>query len=137
MSWPLIDGDTKQIWQILKTGYAVHISRMSASGRYIYVRPRRPGHADRPVVREADHGREIRLGLDARSVDVSKFKGYEDKYLIGGGYWPPQYSIMDGDTLKPRKVVSTRGMTVDGNTTPSRAWRRSWPRRSSPSGWST
>jgi nitrite reductase (NO-forming)/hydroxylamine reductase len=32
----LIDGDTKQIWQILKTGYAVHISRLSASGRYVY-----------------------------------------------------------------------------------------------------
>ena len=30
----LIDGDTKQIWQILDTGYAVHISRLSASGRY-------------------------------------------------------------------------------------------------------
>ena len=32
----LIDGDTKEIWQILKTGYAVHISRLSASGRYVY-----------------------------------------------------------------------------------------------------
>ena len=33
----LIDGDTKQIWGIVKTGYAVHISRLSASGRYVYV----------------------------------------------------------------------------------------------------
>jgi nitrite reductase (NO-forming)/hydroxylamine reductase len=31
----LIDGDKKKIWKILKTGYAVHISRMSASGRYV------------------------------------------------------------------------------------------------------
>jgi nitrite reductase (NO-forming)/hydroxylamine reductase len=60
----------------------------------------------------------IRIGSDARSVDVSKFKGFEDKYLIGGGYWPPQYSIMEGDTLKPLKVVSTRGMTVDGEYHP-------------------
>jgi nitrite reductase (NO-forming)/hydroxylamine reductase len=51
-------------------------------------------------------------------VDTSKFKGYEDKYLVGGGYWPPQYSIMDGDTLKPLKIVSTRGMTVDGEYHP-------------------
>ena len=33
----LIDGDTKEIRSIVKTGYAVHISRMSASGRYVYV----------------------------------------------------------------------------------------------------
>ena len=33
----LIDGDTKEIVNIVKTGYAVHISRLSASGRYVYV----------------------------------------------------------------------------------------------------
>ena len=33
----LIDGDTKQIISIVKTGYAVHISRTSASGRYLLV----------------------------------------------------------------------------------------------------
>jgi len=115
----LIDGDTKQIWKILKTGYAVHISRMSASGRYVYTVGR-----DGLVTlidmwyEEPTTVATIRLGSDARSVDVSKFKGFEDKYLIGGGYWPPQYSIMDGDTLKPRKVVSTRGMTVDGEYHP-------------------
>ena len=115
----LIDGDTKQIWQILKTGYAVHISRMSASGRYVYTVGRDS------LVTLIDMWFEkpttvatIRLGSDARSVDVSKFKGFEDKYLIGGGYWPPQYSIMEGDTLKPLKVVSTRGMTVDGEYHP-------------------
>jgi hypothetical protein len=32
----LIDGDTKEIINIIKTGYAVHISRMSHSGRYVY-----------------------------------------------------------------------------------------------------
>ena len=115
----LIDGDTKQIWQILKTGYAVHISRMSASGRYVYT-VGRDGLVtlidlwfEKPTTVAT-----VRLGSDARSVDVSKFKGFEDKYLIGGGYWPPQYSIMEGDTLKPLKVVSTRGMTVDGDYHP-------------------
>ncbi|MGB5774582.1 MAG: cytochrome D1 domain-containing protein, partial [Sedimenticolaceae bacterium] len=28
-------------------------------------------------------------------------------------YWPPQYVIMDGETLEPKKIVGTRGMTVD------------------------
>jgi nitrite reductase (NO-forming)/hydroxylamine reductase len=32
----LIDGDTKKIINIIKTGYAVHISRLSHSGRYVY-----------------------------------------------------------------------------------------------------
>ncbi|MEX1266733.1 MAG: cytochrome D1 domain-containing protein, partial [Woeseia sp.] len=32
----IIDGDTKEIVSILPTGYAVHISRPSASGRYVF-----------------------------------------------------------------------------------------------------
>jgi nitrite reductase (NO-forming)/hydroxylamine reductase len=110
----LIDGDTKQIINIVKTGYAVHISRLSASGRYLYVIGR-----DAKVnlidlwMEKPDNVAEIRVGLEARSVDTSKFKGYEDKYAIAGSYWPPQYVIMNGDTLEPRKIVSTRGMTVD------------------------
>ena len=115
----LIDGDTKQIWTILKTGYAVHISRLSASGRYVYT-VGRDGLVtlidlwfEKPTTVAT-----IRMGSDARSVDTSKFKGYEDKYLIGGSYWPPQYSIMDGFTLEPLKIVSTRGATVDGEYHP-------------------
>ncbi len=115
----LIDGDTKKIWQILDTGYAVHISRLSASGRYLYT-VGRDG-----LVTLIDLWFEtpktvatVKLGSDARSVDTSKFKGFEDKYLVGGTYWPPQYSIMEGDTLKPLKIVSTRGMTVDGEYHP-------------------
>jgi nitrite reductase (NO-forming)/hydroxylamine reductase len=56
---------------------------------------------------------EIKVGSEARSVETSKFKGFEDKYAIAGSYWPPQYVIMDGATLEPVKVVSTRGMTYD------------------------
>ena len=33
----LIDGGTKEIVEVIPTGYAVHISRMSASGRYLFV----------------------------------------------------------------------------------------------------
>ncbi|HLO93750.1 MAG TPA: cytochrome D1 domain-containing protein [Burkholderiaceae bacterium] len=110
----LIDGDTKQIINIVKTGYAVHISRLSASGRYLYVIGR-----DAKVnmidlwMEKPDNVAEIRVGLEARSVDTSKYKGYEDKYAIAGSYWPPQYVIMKGDTLEPLKIVGTRGMTVD------------------------
>ncbi|HQD84929.1 MAG TPA: cytochrome D1 domain-containing protein, partial [Quisquiliibacterium sp.] len=110
----LIDGDTKKIINIVKTGYAVHISRTSASGRNLFVIGR-----DGKVnvidlwMEKPDNVAEVRIGLEARSVDTSKFKGYEDKYAIAGAYWPPQYVIMDGDTLEPLKIVSTRGVTVD------------------------
>jgi len=115
----LIDGDTKKIWGIVKTGYAVHISRLSASGRYVYVIGR-DGKLDlidmwfeQPTVVAT-----LKVGIEARSVETSKFKGYEDKYAIAGSYWPPQYVITEGDTLKPLKIVSTRGMTVDGEYHP-------------------
>jgi nitrite reductase (NO-forming)/hydroxylamine reductase len=49
-------------------------------------------------------------------VETSKYKGYEDRYAIAGAYWPPQYVIMDGATLEPMRIVSTRGMTVDTQT---------------------
>ena len=115
----LIDGDTKEIVNIVKTGYAVHISRLSASGRYVYVvgRDGRLSLIDLWMEKPAVVA-EVKIGFDARSVDTSKFKGFEDKYAVAGSYWPPQYVIMDGDTLKPRKVVSTRGMTVDGEYHP-------------------
>ena len=109
----LIDGDSKEIISILKTGYAVHISRMSASGRYLFVIGR-----DAKVnmidlwMEKPDTVAEIRTGLEARSVESSKFKGYEDKYAIAGTYWPPQFVIMNGDTLEPLKIVSTRGNVV-------------------------
>jgi nitrite reductase (NO-forming)/hydroxylamine reductase len=56
--------------------------------------------------------------MDARSVETSKFKGFEDKYAVVGTYWPPQYTIYEGDTLKPLKIVSTRSMTVEGEYHP-------------------
>ena len=115
----LIDGDTKEIKSIVKTGYAVHISRLSASGRYVYVigRDGRVSLIDLWMETPAVVA-EVKIAFDARSIDTSKFKGFEDKYAIAGGYWPPQYTIMEGDTLKPLKVVSTRGVTVDGDYHP-------------------
>ena len=110
----LIDGASKKIVKIIKTGYAVHISRISASGRYLFTIGR-----DAKIVlidlwmQEATPVAEIKIGSEARSVETSKMKGWEDRYAIAGAYWPPQFVIMDGATLEPKKVVSTRGMTSD------------------------
>jgi nitrite reductase (NO-forming)/hydroxylamine reductase len=110
----LIDGDTKKIVNIVKTGYAVHISRSSHSSRYVYTIGR-DGKIDLIDLwmEKPDVVAEIKIGLEARSVETSKYKGYEDRYAIAGAYWPPQYVVMDGETLEPRKIMSTRGMTVD------------------------
>jgi nitrite reductase (NO-forming)/hydroxylamine reductase len=110
----LIDGDSKKIVAVLKTGFAVHISRLSKSGRYLYTTGRDG------LINLIDLWMEtpatvatIRTGSDARSIDTSKFKGYDDKLAIAGTYWPPAYVLMDGPTLEPLKVMSTRGYTYD------------------------
>jgi nitrite reductase (NO-forming)/hydroxylamine reductase len=110
----LIDGDTKEIVNIVNTGYAVHISRLSSSGRYLFVigRDAKINLIDLWMEKPSTVA-EIKVGLEARSVETSKYKGFEDKYAIAGTYWPPQYVIMKGDSLEPLKAVSTRGMTVD------------------------
>jgi nitrite reductase (NO-forming)/hydroxylamine reductase len=110
----LIDGDTKKIVSVIDTGYAVHISRVSYSGRYLYVigRDAQINLIDMWMAQPANVA-VIKVGLEARSVETSKYKGYEDTYAIAGSYWPPQYTIMKGDTLEPLKIVATRGFTVD------------------------
>lgn len=113
----LIDGATYEIRSIITTGYAVHISRVSASGRYLFVIGR-----DGLVnmidlwMEEPATVASIKIGIEARSVETSKFEGWEDKLAIAGAYWPPQFVIMDGQTLEPKKIVSTRGMIYDEQT---------------------
>ena len=115
----LIDGHSKQIVSVIKTGYAVHISRLSKSGRYLYVigRDGKINLVDLWMAKP-DSVAEIRIGLEARSVETSKYRGYDDKLAVAGAYWPPQYVIMDGASLKPLKIVGTRGMTVDNEYHP-------------------
>ncbi|MFC3167368.1 cytochrome D1 domain-containing protein [Paracoccus fontiphilus] len=113
----LIDGGTYEIKKVLDTGYAVHISRMSASGRYLLVIGR-DAKVDMIDLWMEDPAivATIKVGAEARSVETSKMEGWEDKYAIAGAYWPPQYVIMDGQTLEPLKIVSTRGNIYDEQT---------------------
>lgn len=113
----LIDGGTYEIRTVINTGYAVHISRISASGRYLFVigRDAKIVMIDLWMETPAPVA-EIKIGAEARSIETSKFEGFEDKYAIAGAYWPPQYVIMDGDTLEPKKIVSTRGNIYDEQT---------------------
>ena len=112
----VVDGDTKEKLAVLNTGFAVHILRPSASGRYIYS----VGRDGKITMIDTYYKSpkivaEVRGALDARSVDVSKFKGYEDKYLVFGGYVPSQIVIFDAQTLEPISVTSTSGKACDGD----------------------
>jgi nitrite reductase (NO-forming) / hydroxylamine reductase len=59
----------------------------------------------------------VQTCYDARSVEVSKYNGPEgdftDRYAITGCYWPPHFTILDGQTLEPLNVVSSRSHTYD------------------------
>ncbi|MBI5935786.1 MAG: c-type cytochrome [Chloroflexi bacterium] len=117
----IIDGDTYEVVAKVDTGYAVHISRMSATGRYVYVIGRDGKLALVDLWMEIPTKvAEVQTCYDARSVEVSKYNGelgdFTDKYAVVGCYWPPHFTIMDGQTLEPFKVVGVRGYTADTNT---------------------
>jgi len=116
----IIDGDTKELVNIVDTGFAVHIFRYSASGRYAYT----IGRDGKVTVidlwmKKPDKVAEVKVCYDGRSVDTSKYKGpkgdFLDKYAIVGCYWPPHLVILDGATLEPLKIVSTSSYTYDTN----------------------
>jgi nitrite reductase (NO-forming)/hydroxylamine reductase len=114
----IIDGDTYETVSEVESGYAVHITRMSATGRYAYVigRDGRLALIDLWMEKPEVVAR-VQTCYDARSVEVSKYSGPEgnftDQYAITGCYWPPHFVILNGQTLEPIKVVSTRSYTED------------------------
>jgi nitrite reductase (NO-forming)/hydroxylamine reductase len=120
----IIDGDTHEIVDHIDTGYAVHVIKATEHhdtetpvggvvGRFWYTQGRdgkmtkidlwqNPGSM---LVAEAQ------MAYDARDVAVSG----DGKYVIGGAYWPPHFVILDAVTMEPLKVVSTRGVNIDGD----------------------
>ena len=112
----IIDGDTKKTLSTIDSGFATHILRTSASGRYMYA----IGRDGKATIMDMwatppNLVAEVKTGVDARSIDTSKYKGYEDKYAVVGDYWPSHYVILRGDTLEPMKIVGTAGYTHDTN----------------------
>ncbi len=116
----IIDGKSKELMGVVKTGFAVHIFRASSSGRYFYT----VGRDGKITLIDLFYKQpkvvaEVKVCADARSIDVSKYNGpkgdFVDKLAVVGCYWPPQMVIVDGQTLEPKKIVSTRSMTYDTN----------------------
>ena len=115
----LFDGDSHEKIARLDVGFAVHILRSSASGRYFYAIGR-DGlvtlidlWSSTPTIVATVKGCH-----DARSVDGSKFSGFEDRYLIEGCYWPPQYVVYDGLTLEPLARNDVPMQSITGETLP-------------------
>lgn len=114
----IIDGDTKELVNIVSSGFAVHILRTSASGRYMYT----IGRDGKATVidlwmEKPETVAEVKVCYDARSIDTSKYKGkkgdFVDKLAVVGCYWPPSIVVLDGPTLEPLKLVSTASYTYD------------------------
>jgi len=113
----IFDGDTNEELVKLSTGFAVHILRSSWNGRYTYV----IGRDGKVTLIDLwtplpSIVANVKGCHDARSVESSKFKGFEDKYLIEGCYWPPQYIIYDGLTLEPIQRVDVPMDDIEGET---------------------
>ncbi|MBL3589081.1 MAG: c-type cytochrome [gamma proteobacterium endosymbiont of Lamellibrachia anaximandri] len=117
----IIDGDTKEIVAHIPTGYAVHVLKAvehhntlhaKDPGRFWYIMGRdgMMTKVDLWAMPDKMKVAQVQVAYDARDVAVSG----DGKYVIGGGYWPPHFVILDAKTMEPLKVVSARGVNVDG-----------------------
>ena len=117
----IIDGDKKEVVAHVPTGYAVHVLKAAEHhdslhaehpGRFWYTQGRDGKLTKIDLWQTPDKMKvaEVQIAYDARDVAVSG----DGKYVVGGGYWPPHFVIADAMTMEPLKVVSARGVNVDG-----------------------
>ncbi|HRQ66319.1 MAG TPA: cytochrome D1 domain-containing protein, partial [Xanthomonadaceae bacterium] len=120
----VIDGDKHELVARVPTGYAVHVMKgvennkvvahpdPAQIGRFWYTMGRdgRMTKIDLWQTPDKMLVAEVQVAYDARDVAVSG----DGRYVIGGGYWPPHFVIVDGHSMEPLKVVSARGVNVDG-----------------------
>ena len=110
----IIDGDNHEIVDHIDTGYAVHVIKATehhhlekpvggTPGRFWYTQGR-DGKMTKIDLWQNPGSMlvaETQMAYDARDVAVSG----DGKYVIGGGYWPPHFVILDAVTMEPLKVV--------------------------------
>jgi nitrite reductase (NO-forming) / hydroxylamine reductase len=120
----VIDGDKHELVARIPTGYAVHVMKAVESNKAVkHPKPDEIGRFWYTMGRDGKMTKidlwqtpdkmlvaETQVAYDARDVAVSG----DGKYVIGGGYWPPHFVILDASTMEPLKVVSARGVNVDG-----------------------
>ncbi len=117
----IVDGDKKEVVAHVPTGYAVHVLKTvehhktlqaKDAGRFWYIMGRDGMMTKVDLWQTPDKMKvaQVQIAYDARDVAVSG----DGKYVVGGGYWPPHFVIADAATMEPLKVVSMRGVNVDG-----------------------
>ena len=111
----ILDGDSHALVTLIETGFAVHILRSSTTGRYFYA----VGRDGRVTLIDLwtsppSIAATVQGCFDARRVESSRFSGYEDRLVVEGCYWPPQYVVFDGLTLEPRAVNPVLSPAITG-----------------------
>ncbi|WP_223846112.1 nitrite reductase [Wenzhouxiangella sp. AB-CW3] len=118
----IVDGDRHEIVAHIPTGYAVHVIKSVKEnhafpdqkdvGRFWYTMGRDGRMTKIDLWQEPENMlvAQTQIAYDARDVAVSG----DGRYVIGGGYWPPHFVIVDAKDMNPLKVVSSRGINVDG-----------------------
>ncbi len=111
----LLDGVGKTLITRIKVGRAPHRITASASGRYLYVIGRDGTLSQIDLFASPpERVAQVRVGYEARTLAASSYPGYADQFVLAGAYWPPQLVLLDGRTLEPLRLISTRGYTSRG-----------------------
>lgn len=96
----LIDGPTREPIARIAVDGPPHRISATASGRYLHVVSRNGAvtlidlHAAPP-----ERVASVRVGLEARTL--GQLRGSDDARLLAGADWPPQFVLLDGETLEP------------------------------------
>lgn len=109
----IIDQKTKEVVKIIGTGFATHVTKFSTDGRFA-ISMGRDGKVTKIDLYSLKVVGEAKIGSDARDVAVSRYPGYENKYIMAGAYWPPQAVLLDFDTMKPLRIINLQGVDTEG-----------------------
>jgi nitrite reductase (NO-forming)/hydroxylamine reductase len=111
----LLDGPQRSIIGTVPVGRSPHRVTASASGRYLYVICRDGTLSMVDLFSDPpERVATVRVGYEARTVGAAAYPGFEDRYVLAGAAWPPQLVLLDGATLEPLRLVSTRGYGSHG-----------------------
>ena len=96
----LIDGRSKRVVGEVDLHLAPHEVDVSADGRYLYVMSRGAQISLIDLyMREPAVVASVRIALEGRSFSIGGTLG--EPILVAGGYWPPQYVVLEAETLRP------------------------------------
>jgi nitrite reductase (NO-forming) / hydroxylamine reductase len=111
-----IDGRSRSVIGTVAVGQSPHEMTASASGHYLYVICR-DGTLSQIDLWSSPPRRiaSVRVGYEARAVAANAYPARADNVVLAGAYWPPQLVMLDGATLEPLSLLSTRNTPRTGH----------------------